>query len=25
MLGRLPFYTSYGSGSHEIWVRITTT
>ncbi len=22
MLGRVPFETSYGSGSHEIWVRI---
>jgi hypothetical protein len=25
MLGKLPFHTSYGSGSHEIWVRIPTT
>jgi Dolichyl-phosphate-mannose-protein mannosyltransferase len=25
MLGKLPFATSYGKGSHEIWVRIPTT
>ena len=25
MLGRLPFDTSYGSGSYEIWVRNPST